>query len=44
VIRPVIDTELPMTDAAEAHRIMTASSHLGKIVLRAKSRSAPDSV
>ena len=44
VIRPVIDTELPMMDAAEAHRIMTASSHLGKIVLRAKSRSAPDSV
>jgi putative PIG3 family NAD(P)H quinone oxidoreductase len=44
VIRPVIDTELPMMDAAEAHRIMTASSHMGKIVLRAKSRSAPDSV
>jgi putative PIG3 family NAD(P)H quinone oxidoreductase len=44
VIRLVIDTELPMMDAAEAHRIMTSSSHLGKIVLRAKSRSAPDSV
>jgi putative PIG3 family NAD(P)H quinone oxidoreductase len=44
LIRPVIDTELPMPEAAEAHRIMTASSHLGKIVLRAKSRSAPDSV
>jgi NADPH:quinone reductase-like Zn-dependent oxidoreductase len=44
VVRPIIDTELPMTEAAEAHRIMTASSHLGKIVLRAKSRSAPDSV
>ena len=44
VIRPIIDTELPMTQAAEAHRKMTASTHLGKIVLRAKSRSAPDSV
>jgi putative PIG3 family NAD(P)H quinone oxidoreductase len=44
VIRPIIDTELPMSEAAEAHRIMTASSHLGKILLRAKSRSAPDSV
>jgi putative PIG3 family NAD(P)H quinone oxidoreductase len=44
VIRPIIDTELPMTEAAEAHRIMTASTHVGKIVLRAKSRSAPDSV
>jgi putative PIG3 family NAD(P)H quinone oxidoreductase len=44
VIRPIIDTELPMTEAAEAHRIMTASTHMGKIVLRAKSRSADDSV
>jgi putative PIG3 family NAD(P)H quinone oxidoreductase len=44
VIRPIIDTELPMSEAAEAHRIMTASSHMGKIVLRAKSRSADDSV
>ena len=44
MIRPIIDTELPMQEAAEAHRIMTASTHLGKIVLRAKERSAPDSV
>jgi putative PIG3 family NAD(P)H quinone oxidoreductase len=44
VIRPVIDTELPMHEAAEAHRIMTASTHMGKILLRAKSRSADDSV
>jgi putative PIG3 family NAD(P)H quinone oxidoreductase len=44
VIRPIIDTELPMMEAAEAHRIMTASTHMGKIVLRAKSRPAPDSV
>jgi putative PIG3 family NAD(P)H quinone oxidoreductase len=34
VIRPVIDRELPMSQASEAHRIMTASSHTGKIVLR----------
>ncbi len=34
VIRPVIDRELPMRQAGEAHRIMTASSHTGKIVLR----------
>jgi putative PIG3 family NAD(P)H quinone oxidoreductase len=34
VIRPVIDCELPMRQAGEAHRIMTASGHTGKIVLR----------
>jgi putative PIG3 family NAD(P)H quinone oxidoreductase len=34
VIRPVVDCELPMRQAGEAHRIMTASSHTGKIVLR----------
>jgi putative PIG3 family NAD(P)H quinone oxidoreductase len=34
VLRPVIDRELPMRQAGEAHRIMTASSHTGKIVLR----------
>jgi putative PIG3 family NAD(P)H quinone oxidoreductase len=33
-VRPVIHCELPMEQAAEAHRIMTASSHTGKIVLR----------
>jgi putative PIG3 family NAD(P)H quinone oxidoreductase len=36
VIRPVIDRELPMRQAGEAHRIMTASGHTGKIVLRAE--------
>jgi putative PIG3 family NAD(P)H quinone oxidoreductase len=36
LIRPVIDTELPMQRAAEAHRIMTESTHTGKILLRAK--------
>jgi putative PIG3 family NAD(P)H quinone oxidoreductase len=33
VIRPVIDRELPMAQAAEAHRIMTASTHTGKVLL-----------
>jgi putative PIG3 family NAD(P)H quinone oxidoreductase len=35
VLRPVVDRELPMTEAADAHRIMDASGHTGKIVLRA---------
>ena len=34
VLRPVIYCELPMAQADEAHRIMTASTHTGKIVLR----------
>jgi putative PIG3 family NAD(P)H quinone oxidoreductase len=36
LVRPVIDTELPMQRAAQAHRIMTESTHTGKILLRAK--------
>jgi putative PIG3 family NAD(P)H quinone oxidoreductase len=35
-LRPVIHSELPMAQADEAHRIMTASTHTGKIVLRAE--------
>jgi putative PIG3 family NAD(P)H quinone oxidoreductase len=34
-IRPVIHCELPLAEAAEAHRIMTASTHTGKILLLA---------
>jgi putative PIG3 family NAD(P)H quinone oxidoreductase len=34
LIRPVIHCEVPMSQAEEAHRIMTASSHTGKILLR----------
>ncbi len=34
LVRPVIHTELPMAQADEAHRLMTASTHTGKIVLR----------
>ena len=33
-IRPVIDRVLPLEHAGEAHRIMKASEHFGKIVLR----------
>jgi putative PIG3 family NAD(P)H quinone oxidoreductase len=36
LIRPVIDAELPMERAAQAHQIMTESAHTGKILLRAK--------
>jgi NADPH:quinone reductase-like Zn-dependent oxidoreductase len=32
-VAPVLDTELPMPDAARAHRIMEESTHIGKIVL-----------
>jgi len=33
VIRTVIDRVLPMPDAAEAHRVVEASDHVGKVVL-----------
>jgi NADPH:quinone reductase len=33
-VRPVIHAELPLADAAEAHRLMEADAHTGKIVLR----------
>jgi putative PIG3 family NAD(P)H quinone oxidoreductase len=32
-IRPVIDRTLPMRDAAEAHRLLESSDHVGKILL-----------
>lgn len=35
-LRPVVYRELPMAQAAEAHRVMTASTHTGKIVLVAR--------
>jgi putative PIG3 family NAD(P)H quinone oxidoreductase len=33
-VRPVIDRTLTLDDAAEAHRLMESSEHIGKIVLR----------
>jgi putative PIG3 family NAD(P)H quinone oxidoreductase len=32
-VRPVIDRRLPMPEAAQAHRIVEASEHLGKVLL-----------
>ncbi|MFD9813245.1 MULTISPECIES: NAD(P)H-quinone oxidoreductase [Streptomyces] len=32
-VRPVVDRTLPMADAAEAHRVVDASSHVGKVIL-----------
>jgi putative PIG3 family NAD(P)H quinone oxidoreductase len=32
-IRPVIETFLPLADAAQAHRLMEAGDHIGKILL-----------
>jgi putative PIG3 family NAD(P)H quinone oxidoreductase len=33
-IKPIIDRILPMSDAAEAHQIVTDSDHVGKVLLR----------
>jgi NADPH:quinone reductase-like Zn-dependent oxidoreductase len=32
-VRPVVDRVLPVTDAAQAHRVVEASDHVGKVVL-----------
>jgi putative PIG3 family NAD(P)H quinone oxidoreductase len=32
-VRPIIETILPLAEAAQAHRLMEASSHVGKILL-----------
>jgi putative PIG3 family NAD(P)H quinone oxidoreductase len=32
-IRPIIDRRVPMPEAAEAHRIVESSAHLGKVLL-----------
>ncbi len=33
-LRPVIDSEFPLDEAAEAHRRIESPGHIGKIVLR----------
>jgi NADPH:quinone reductase-like Zn-dependent oxidoreductase len=33
-VRPIIDRVLPLDQAPEAHRVMKASEHFGKILLR----------
>ncbi|GHE04009.1 NAD(P)H-quinone oxidoreductase [Streptomyces alanosinicus] len=32
-VRPVVDRELPMPEAAEGHRVVEASGHVGKVLL-----------
>ncbi|MFF4650203.1 NAD(P)H-quinone oxidoreductase [Streptomyces sp. NPDC001380] len=32
-VRPVVDRALPMAEAAQAHRLMESSAHIGKILL-----------
>ncbi len=32
-VRPVIDRELPMSDAPAAHRVLEESGHVGKVLL-----------
>jgi NADPH:quinone reductase-like Zn-dependent oxidoreductase len=33
VIRPIVDRRLPMSRAAEAHAVVEASEHIGKVLL-----------
>ncbi|MEW1657519.1 MULTISPECIES: NAD(P)H-quinone oxidoreductase [unclassified Streptomyces] len=32
-VRPIVDRTLPMAEAAEAHRVLDASGHVGKVIL-----------
>ncbi len=38
-VAPIIDRVLPMSDAAEAHRVVETSAHIGKVLLAVPSRS-----
>jgi NADPH:quinone reductase-like Zn-dependent oxidoreductase len=33
VVRPVVDRAFPLAEAAEAHRLMESSEHIGKVLL-----------
>ena len=33
LVNPVVDSTFPMASAADAHRLMEASTHIGKILL-----------
>jgi NADPH:quinone reductase-like Zn-dependent oxidoreductase len=33
VVRPIVDRRLPMSRAAEAHRVVESSEHIGKVLL-----------
>ncbi|NUS27717.1 MAG: NAD(P)H-quinone oxidoreductase [Streptomyces sp.] len=35
-VRPVVDRQIPMSDAAEAHRVVEESGHVGKVLLVAE--------
>jgi NADPH:quinone reductase-like Zn-dependent oxidoreductase len=32
-VRPIVDRKLPMSDAAQAHRVLEESGHIGKVLL-----------
>ena len=38
-IKPQIDTVLPLSEAAKAHTLMEASTHIGKIILEVESKA-----